>query len=64
LQGQLEHYSGDTFVIRWHEPLLEADAFIDFSVNREQQVTGASLEAVADVTDFSFDFHNLRLIKQ
>ncbi|PWW13669.1 MULTISPECIES: serine hydrolase [Pseudidiomarina] len=64
LQGQLEHYSGDTFVIRWHEPLLEADAFIDFSVNREQQVTGARLEAVADFTDFSFDFHNLRLIRQ
>lgn len=61
LKGTLEHYNGDTFVVRWDEPLLEADAFIDFEVSRDNSVQGARMEAVADFTDFSFDFHNLRL---
>lgn len=64
LQGTLEHYNGDTFVIRWHEPLLEADAFIDFAADRNNRVKGATIQAVAPFTDFSFDFHNLKLIKQ
>lgn len=61
LKGRLEHYNGDTFVVRWDEPLLEADAFIDFAVTRDNSVQSARMEAVADFTDFSFDFHNLRL---
>ncbi|WP_417690590.1 serine hydrolase [Pseudidiomarina sp.] len=61
LKGRLEHYNGDTFVVRWDEPLLEADAFIDFDVSRDNAVQGARIEAVTDFTDFSFDFHNVRL---
>lgn len=64
LKGTLEHYNGNTFVIRWDEPLLEADAFIDFDVSRSNEVRTATLEAVADFTDFSFDFQNLKLEKQ
>ena len=64
LKGQLEHYNGNTFIVRWDEPLLEADAFIDFDVDRSNNVKTASMEAVADFTDFSFDFHNLTLEKQ
>lgn len=64
LVGTLEHYNGNTFVVRWDEPLLEADAFIDFSVDRNNQVKSATMEAAAPFTDFSFDFHNLRLVKQ
>ncbi len=63
LKGKLEHYNGDTFIVRWQEPLLEADAFIHFAVNEENQVQSASMEAIAPFTDFSFDFHNLKLIK-
>ncbi|MEI4867138.1 DUF3471 domain-containing protein, partial [Klebsiella pneumoniae] len=29
LKGSLEHYNGNTFIVRWDEPLLEADAFIE-----------------------------------
>lgn len=64
LQGELEHFNSDTFIIRWNEPLLEADAFIDFATDRSNRVNGATLEAVAPFTDFSFDFHNLKLVKQ
>jgi hypothetical protein len=64
LKGSLEHYNGNTFIVRWDEPLLEADAFIDFNVNRNNEIKTATMEAVADFTDFSFDFHNLKLEKQ
>ena len=64
LKGTLEHYNNDTFVVRWDESLLEADAYIDFAVNRANEVTGATMEAVAPFTDFSFDFHNLKLKRQ
>jgi len=64
LKGSLEHYNGNTFIVRWDEPLLEADAFVEFDVSRSNQVEAATMEAVADFTDFSFDFHNLKLDKQ
>lgn len=63
LIGRLDHYQGDTFVARWNERLLEADAFVHFDV-RDGVVHGAGMEAVAPFTDFSFDFHNLALIKR
>ena len=62
LKGKLEHYNGNTFIVRWSEPLLEADAFIEFSLTPDNQVRLATMRAVApSVTDFSFDFHNLEL---
>ncbi|MFC0446088.1 serine hydrolase [Pseudidiomarina halophila] len=63
LEGTLEHYNDDTFIVRWNEPLLEADAFIEFGVSRDNKVKNATMEAVAPFTDFSFDFHNLQLRK-
>ncbi|MDE3272255.1 serine hydrolase [Pseudoalteromonas sp. G4] len=63
LKGTLEHFNGNTFIVRWHEKLLEADAFIEFEMSPTNQVKSAKMHAVApSVTDFSFDFHNLNLI--
>ncbi len=62
LKGQLVHHSGNTFVVKWDEPLLEADAFIEFTLNSENKVEKAKMHAVSTaVTDFSFDFRNLDL---
>ncbi|GEK09467.1 serine hydrolase [Pseudoalteromonas peptidolytica] len=62
LKGKLEHLSGNTFVVRWDEPLLEADAYINFTINKSQRVESAEMEFVnPQITDFSFDFHNLEL---
>lgn len=64
LKGVLEHYDGNTFVVRWNEPLLEADAYIRFTDAGNGNITSATMEAIADFTDFSFDFHNLKLDKK
>ncbi|WP_440055043.1 serine hydrolase [Pseudoalteromonas sp. T1lg65] len=62
LKGRLEHHSGNTFVVRWDERRLEADAYIHFSVDKAQRVSAADMEYVnPKITDFSFDFHNLNL---
>ncbi|MBQ4861186.1 serine hydrolase [Pseudoalteromonas sp. MMG013] len=63
LKGQLEHVSGNQFVIRWDEQRLEADAYIYFQLNKEQAVSHATMEFVnPDISDFSFDFHDLKLM--
>ncbi|MFY8274037.1 serine hydrolase [Pseudoalteromonas sp. SSDWG2] len=62
LKGELVHHSGNTFVVKWDEPLLEADAFIEFTMDTQNKVKSASMRAVStNVTDFSFDFRNLDL---
>ncbi|MEJ6474356.1 serine hydrolase [Pseudoalteromonas piscicida] len=62
LKGKLEHLTGNTFVVRWDEPLLEADAYLNFVMDKNQQVESADMEFVnPEITDFSFDFHNLDL---
>ncbi|MDN3380099.1 MULTISPECIES: serine hydrolase [unclassified Pseudoalteromonas] len=62
LKGQLEHYTGNTFIVKWDEKLLEADAFIQFQMSPKNRVQSADMRAVStSVTDFSFDFRNLNL---
>ena len=62
LVGTLEHWQHDTFIVRWHDRSLNADAFIDFSLDHDGKVREARMEAVSPLTDFSFDFHDLRLV--
>ncbi|KHM47227.1 beta-lactamase [Pseudoalteromonas distincta] len=62
LKGTLEHYTGNTFIVKWDERLLEADAFIRFEMSSQNRVNSAKMRAVStQVTDFSFDFRNLHL---
>ncbi|WP_165727126.1 serine hydrolase [Pseudoalteromonas sp. 31A1] len=62
LKGTLEHYTGNTFIVKWDEKLLEADAFIRFEMSSQNRVNSAKMHAVStQVTDFSFDFRNLHL---
>lgn len=62
LQGWLVHYSGNRFVVQWDDRLMEADAYIDFRLDASQQVQSATMQLVnPEITDFSFDFHDLTL---
>lgn len=62
LVGTLEHYQHNTFIVRWQDRTLEADAFINFNLNEEGGISYATMKAVSRATDFSFDFHDLRLV--
>jgi CubicO group peptidase (beta-lactamase class C family) len=64
LVGDLEHWQHDTFVVKWRDRELRADAFVTFALTPEGAVETARMRAVSAETDFSFDFHDLRLQRQ
>lgn len=59
LRGELSYYQGNTFVIKWQERSLNADAFISFTLDTQGQAQSFRMKAISPATDFSFDFHNL-----
>jgi hypothetical protein len=59
LIGDLEHWQHDTFVARWRDRSLEADAFVSFSLKPDGSIEQIKMSAVSPVTDFSFDFQDL-----
>ena len=61
LVGTLQHWQHDTFIVRWDQRWLNADAFVDFALDPDGEVREVRMEAVSPLTDFSFDFHHLRL---
>jgi len=61
LVGDLVHYQHDTFVARWRDRELRADAYVTFALNPDGTVERAKMQAVSPATDFSFDFQDLLL---
>ena len=61
LVGDLEHWQYDTFVVRWRDRELRADAFVTFALKPDGSIREARMEAVSAATDFSFDFQDLVL---
>lgn len=61
LVGDLSHWQQDTFVVRWRERWMNADAFLSFALKPDGAIREARMEAISPLTDFSFDFHDLRL---
>ncbi len=61
LLGDVEHWQNDSFIVRWRDRGLNADAFLTFALNPDGSIREARMEAVSPLTDFSFDFHDLRL---
>ncbi len=59
LAGEMSYYNGNTFVVKWDDRTLMADAFVMFTLNKEGQADGFTMEAVSPLTDFSFDFQDL-----
>lgn len=61
LVGTLEHWQHDTFLVRWDERWLNADAFVTFALDADGKPREARMQAVSPNTDFSFDFQDLVL---
>jgi len=59
LTGRLEHWQHDTFIVRWDDRSLNADAFVNFSLDPDGKVRDVRMQAISDLTDFSFDFQDL-----
>jgi len=61
LVGTLEHFQHDTFIVRWHDRELRADAYVTFALRPDGRIDHVKMEAVSPLTDFSFDFQDLEL---
>jgi hypothetical protein len=62
LTGEMEHFQYDTFIARWKDRSLDADAYVTFALNAEGSVQSIKMKAISPLTDFSFDFHDLALV--
>ena len=63
LGGVLEHFQYDTFIARWDDRKLNADSYVSFTLSPEGSVERIRMKAVSPATDFSFDFHDLDLVR-
>jgi CubicO group peptidase (beta-lactamase class C family) len=61
LIGDLEHWQHDSFIVRWRDRELRADAYVTFALNPDGSIDHARMRAVSPETDFSFDFQDLLL---
>jgi len=61
LAGDLEHWQHDTFIARWKNRELRADAYVTFALNPDGSIDQVKMRAVSAETDFSFDFQDLLL---
>jgi len=61
LIGELEHYQYNTFIVHWYDRTLEADAYVNFNLTVDGKIASATMNAVSNLTDFSFDFQDLLL---
>jgi CubicO group peptidase (beta-lactamase class C family) len=61
LVGNLEHWQHDTFIAKWRDRELRADAYVTFALNPDGSIDQVKMRAVSPATDFSFDFQDLLL---
>ena len=59
LFGNIEYYKGNTFIVRWDDRSMDADAFLLFGFNFDGKPSTIKMEAISPLTDFSFDFQDL-----
>ena len=64
LKGFMEHFEENTFIVRWDDRTHEADAFVYFSLNAKSEITGFTMKAISNLTDFSYDFHHVNMTKK
>ena len=62
LLGDIEHWQHDSFIVRWRDRGLNADAFVNFTLDADGKIREMRMEPVSPLTDFSFDFQDLRLV--
>lgn len=61
LVGDLLHWQHDTFLARWRDRELRADAYATFSLKPDGTVEQLKMVPASESVDFSFDFQDLEL---
>ena len=64
LVGDMEHWQHDSYVVRWRDRTLRADAYISFALNPDGTIAQARMAPTSPAVDFSFDYEDLELVRQ
>ncbi len=59
LKGDMLFYTGNTFIVKWDDRTMDADAYVVFTLDREGRAEAFTMDAISPLTDFSYDFHDL-----
>ena len=62
LVGTLTPWQHDSFIVHWDDRALNADAFVTFTLDQDGVIREMRMKPVSPLTDFSFDFQDLRLL--
>lgn len=62
LSGDMFYYKDNTYVVKWDNAYLHADAFVFVQMENEK-VKGLKMEPISPLTDFSYDFQDLDFVK-
>ena len=49
------YYKGNTFVVKWRDRSMEADAFVNFGLDEDSKTSGMKMRAISPLSDFSYD---------
>lgn len=59
LTGEMLPYKGNTFIVKWNDRSLDADAYVMFDLDYQGKPSGIKMKPISPLTDFSFDFQDL-----
>lgn len=59
LHGPMHFYKESTFVVKWEDRSLDADAFVNFGFDFNGNPSTITMKPISPLTDFSFDFQDL-----
>jgi len=59
LTGELLPYKENSFVVKWNDRSMGADAFVIFRLNENGRADAMQMKPVSPSTDFSYDFQDL-----
>jgi len=63
LNGKLLPYNTTTYVAKWNNRSFDADVFVVFTLDETGKAISAIMKPIAPITDFSFDFEDLKFKK-
>jgi hypothetical protein len=59
LTGQMFAFKGNTFLVKWRDRSMDADAYVIFSLDENGKAAGIAMKPISPLTDFSYDFQDL-----
>lgn len=59
LKGEVLPLNFNTYVVKWDDRSLDADAYLNFTFNTASKSVSFSMAPISPITDFSFDFQDL-----